>query len=85
MIRFLLIAIVVLLAVRLVWRVLDSVLIAAGSGRRGPSPRAAAVKLQRDPTCGTFVPPDAALSLVDGKTTFYFCSEQCRDEFRKRA
>ena len=83
MIRFLLIAIVVLLAVRLVWRVLDTVLIAAGGGRRSRSPQAA-VKLQRDPTCGTFVPADAALSLADGKTTFYFCSERCRDEFRTR-
>ena len=83
MIRFLLIAIVVMLAVRLVWRVLDAVLIAAGGGSRRP--QAHAVKLQRDPTCGTFVPPDAALSLLDGKTTFYFCSEKCRDEFRKHA
>ncbi len=83
MIRFLLLAIVVLIAARLLWRVLDAVLVAAG-GRPAPGASKRPVKLQRDPVCGTFIPPEGAPSLTSGKTTFYFCSEDCRAKFQLR-
>jgi YHS domain-containing protein len=81
-IRFLLLAILVLIAARLLWRVLDAVLVAAGG--RPPAGARRPVKLQRDPVCGTFVPPEGAPSLTSGKTTFYFCSEDCRSKFELR-
>ncbi|MGE0444319.1 MAG: hypothetical protein AB7P99_03765 [Vicinamibacterales bacterium] len=83
MIRFLLLAIVVLIAARILWRVADAVIVAAGgrpAGQQKPRP----VKLQRDPVCGTFIPPEGAPSLTSGKTTFYFCSEDCRAKFQIR-
>jgi YHS domain-containing protein len=65
---------------------MDGVIEAAGGTRRpcsGRSP-ARAVKLQRDPVCGTFVAPASALSLTNGSTTLYFCSDKCRDEYKER-
>lgn len=54
---------------------------AAAGGRRQPR---TAVKLVRDPVCGTHVAPQSALSLVAGGTTQYFCSPECREKFRSR-
>jgi len=68
---------------RAFWRVVDGVIEAAGGTRRGNgrSP-VRAVKLQRDPVCGTFIAPGNALTATRGTTTVYFCSERCRDEYR---
>ena len=84
MIRVLLIAILVLLVARAFWRLFDSIMEGAGgtSRGRGQSP---AVKLVRDPVCGTFVSPQNAVSLTARGTTHHFCSEQCRTEFRRQA
>ena len=41
-----------------------------------------AVHVVRDPVCGTFVLPEHAVTLVDGRTRLYFCSEACRDKHR---
>ena len=83
MIRFLLLAILVLIAARLLWRVFDAVLVAAG-GRAAAGAKPRPVKLQRDPVCGTFIPAEGAPSLTSGRTTFYFCSEDCRAKFEAR-
>jgi YHS domain-containing protein len=79
-IKILLVAILVLLVARAFWRVVDGILEGAGgrSKRGGSEP----VKLVRDPVCGTYVAPTAALSLSTGGTTHYFCSEQCRSKYR---
>jgi YHS domain-containing protein len=89
-IRFLLIAILLLLIARTVWKVIDSVMEAAGvTAKRGRGPgsprRAPAVRLVRDPVCGTHVAPNASLSLSSGGTTHYFCSQKCRDEFGRHS
>jgi YHS domain-containing protein len=83
-IRFLLIAILLILIARTFWKVMDSVMDAAGvtQKRRGPGAAPRSVKLVRDPVCGTHVAPNAALSLSSGGTTHYFCSQQCRDQYR---
>jgi YHS domain-containing protein len=89
-IRFLLITILVLLIARAFWRLVDGIVEAAGGSSRrqkGGARRdgaAQAVKLVRDPVCGTHVAPRAALSVTADGTTHYFCSEKCRDEFRRR-
>ena len=81
MIRVLLIAIAVLLLARAFWRVVDGILDAAG-GRERSDRRVPPVKLVRDPVCGTFVPPNRALSVTAGGATHYFCSEECRSRYR---
>ena len=75
-------AIVLVLVVRAVWNVLANVFKATTGPRRattrGEPP---AVKLVRDPVCGTYVSPSSAFA--DGKNCF--CSEECRAEFKRRA
>jgi YHS domain-containing protein len=77
-IKVLLIAILVLLIARAFWRVVDGILEAAG----GRESRVPPVKLVRDPVCGTYVAPNPALSLTTGRTTHFFCSEECRSKYR---
>jgi YHS domain-containing protein len=74
--------IVLLLVIRAVWRMVGSMIkVSAGTRRTDASGEPRAVKLVRDPVCGTYVSPDSAIS--DGK--HYFCSEKCRDAYRSQA
>ena len=57
-----------------------------GRGYRGHGGRdgdAASVPLVRDPVCGTYVVREKALTAGSGDRMQYFCSEKCRDEYRK--
>lgn len=55
-----------------------------GAGPQGgPGTGAASVPLVRDPVCGTYVVRAKALTTGSGDRMQYFCSEKCRDEFRK--
>jgi YHS domain-containing protein len=80
--RYVLLAILLILIARAFWKMFDSVMEAAGATprRRRSSP----VKLVKDPVCGTFVAPVAALSLVAKGGTKYFCSDKCRQEYQNR-
>jgi len=42
------------------------------------------VQMVRDPVCGTFVLPDHALTVVEGRARVFFCSDACRDKYRAR-
>jgi len=78
--RALLELIVLLLVVRAVWRAIGSMIAISGGVRRSTASREPqAVKLVRDPVCGTHVSPQTAIS--DGK--HYFCSEKCRNEYAR--
>jgi YHS domain-containing protein len=79
MLRVLLLAILLIVVARLFWRMFDAVIAGARTPGSGNQP---AVKLVRDPVCGTFVKPRAALSLTTAGSTHYFCSEKCKDAFR---
>ena len=81
MIRWLLLGILILLVARAFWRVMDGILEAAGGTSRTRS-RTPGVKLVRDPVCGTYVTPGNAPSLTAKGATHYFCSDQCREQFR---
>ena len=85
MLRVLLLAILLLIVARLFWRLMDSVLAAARGASGGGGGRAPAVKLVKDPVCGTFVAPRNALSLTSGGSTYYFCSEDCRAKYQQHA
>ena len=86
MVRWILLFILLLIVGRLFWRMVDSIIEAAGgTPRTGRAPtRRPSVRLVRDPVCGTHVSPGSAFSLAAGGTTHYFCSEKCRAEFQKR-
>jgi len=79
MLRALLELIVLFLVIRAVWRIAGSVMtMSAGVRRTTPSREPPAMKLVRDPVCGTYVSPETAIS----DRGEYFCSEKCRNEFR---
>ena len=87
LLRYLLILLLGILVFRALGRLLAGLIAGASpdQGRRsGPPERG--VQMVRDPVCGTFLPPDTAVSLAerDGGVR-YFCSERCRDAYRTRA
>jgi YHS domain-containing protein len=83
-IRAILLGILILLIARAFWRLVDGIIQAAGGTSRKPV-KPSAVKLVRDPVCGMHIQPSAALTLAADGTTHYFCSEKCREHFRKTA
>ena len=80
MLRFVLLALLFIIVARVFWRLIDAVI----AGARGESGAAPAVKLVRDPVCGTYVAPRAALSATSGGRTHYFCSEECQRKFSRQ-
>ena len=84
MTRLLLLLILLTIAARLFWRLVDGII----EGVRGQPPatrgQAPSVPMVRDPVCGTFVLPDRAVVLVEGRRQVYFCSDRCRDKYRAR-
>lgn len=84
MIRALLLAVMLFLIARAFWQVVDGMIAALGGADTRQKPRKQAVKLVRDPVCGTYVTPRSALSVTDRSgATYYFCSDQCRAKFRQ--
>ena len=70
---------------RAFWQIVGGVIEAARGPRRSQSGAPTqAVKLVKDPVCGTFVSPRAALSATAFGSTHYFCSEECRATFSRR-
>ena len=55
----------------------------SGQPRQPTSPQPG-VHMERDPVCGTFVVPSGAITIMDGRRRFYFCSAACRDLYRAR-
>ncbi|HEV3142102.1 MAG TPA: hypothetical protein VGY57_16360 [Vicinamibacterales bacterium] len=89
MFRFIVISIILTIALRLI----ASAYSAFMQGLRGEDPRSRrgsskastpSVQMVRDPVCGTFVVPERAVSIADGRSRVYFCSEKCRDAYRAR-
>ncbi|MPY91275.1 MAG: TRASH domain protein [Luteitalea sp.] len=71
-----------LILIRLVWRLVARVRQSlAGATRRSPATAA----LVRDPVCGTHVLPSRAVVLQSGAETKYFCSDRCRQAWRRRS
>jgi YHS domain-containing protein len=81
MARLILWAILIVVLVRAVSRLARGVLEGAGYRRDGGVPGVALVK---DPVCGVFVVPGQALALGSGRDAKFFCSEKCRQAWRKR-
>ena len=86
MTRLALLIVLMVVAARFFWRLVEVMLRGAVSpqpgARRGGPP--ASVKMQACPVCGTFVVPGKAISALSGGAPVYFCSEKCRTEFQSR-
>jgi YHS domain-containing protein len=75
-----------IIVARAFWRLVDGIVDGVNGGRprgNGQVP-SRGVQMVRDPVCGTFVLPDHALTLVDGRARVFFCSDACRDKYRAR-
>jgi YHS domain-containing protein len=70
---------------RAFWRLLDGIVEGASRGSRGSKVPQRGVQMVRDPVCGTFVVADRALTLTDGRDTVYFCSDGCRDKYKRNS
>jgi YHS domain-containing protein len=90
MARFILIAILFIIISRMFWRLVDSFVEGVtGESRQSRQSRMSGapqhgVAMARDPVCGTFVIPERAVTLVNGRTRLYFCSDACRDKYRAK-
>jgi YHS domain-containing protein len=79
-------------AIRAIWKLLQGVMIGMSghAGRRrapgqpASGPPAHGVQMARDPICGTYVVPERAVAIRDGRQAVYFCSEACRDKYRAK-
>ena len=85
MLRFALLLIFFIFLARIFWRIVDSFMEGmTGRTRQQTQVPQHGVQMARDPVCGTFVLPERALTLVDGRTRVFFCSDVCRDKYRGR-
>ena len=86
MLRLVLSAVLLFLVARALLRLIGGVIEAAGGTRPARDGGSiAGTKLVRDPVCGTYVAPGAALSLTSAGSTHYFCSKECRAAFGRTA
>ncbi|MCU1386159.1 MAG: hypothetical protein JWL71_4856 [Acidobacteria bacterium] len=71
---------------RAFWRLVDGIVegVRGGGATRGQVPTRG-VQMVRDPVCGTFVLPDEALMITNGRERVFFCSMACRDKYRRSA
>jgi YHS domain-containing protein len=68
---------------RAFWRLVDGIVEGVSGRPRGAGQvPARGVAMVRDPVCGTFVLPDHALMIADGRARVFFCSAACRDKYR---
>ena len=84
MARFILIFILLLVAARFFWRLVEVVLRGAIGAAAPNSGRPTPVKMQPCPVCGTYVVPGKAISIVSAGAPVYFCSDKCRAEYQSR-
>lgn len=85
MTRVVLFALLLLVAAWAFWRLVDGVIETfGGTTAQRKKRRTSAVKLVRDPVCGTWVSPTNARFVHAGSATHYFCSDECRAKFTSR-
>jgi hypothetical protein len=83
MLRLALFIVLGIIVARAFWRLVDGILEGvSGRPQGGGKVPARGVQMVRDPVCGTFVLPDHALTIVDGRSRVFFCSGACRDKYR---
>jgi YHS domain-containing protein len=81
--RLILFIVLGIFVARAFWRLIDGIVDGARGRRNGQVP-SRGVAMVRDPVCGTFVLPDNARMISDGRARVFFCSDACRDKYRAR-
>ena len=85
MMRFVLILVLSLIVSRMFWRIVAAFRDGISGGQRSSRTPQRGVQMVRDPVCGTFLLPDRAVALTDGRSRIYFCSTACRDKYRAQS
>jgi YHS domain-containing protein len=83
MLRVVLELLLILLVARAFWRVIGGVIQGIAGSEHAVPQRGS--QMVRDPVCGTFVLPERAIVLTDGRGRAFFCSTKCRDAYRVRS
>ena len=81
--RLILFIVLGIFVARAFWRLVDGIVGGIKGAPRGDVP-ARGVQMVRDPVCGTFVLPDQARMISDGRSRVFFCSDACRDKYLAR-
>jgi uncharacterized protein len=84
MLRFVLLLVLSIVISRMFWRVVGSFRDGVAGGQRQPRVPPRGVQMVRDPVCGTFVLPERAVTLIEGRSRVFFCSDACRDKYREK-
>ena len=85
MLRAILELVLIVILGRAFWRLVGGILEGLSGRRPQPTVPERGVAMVRDPVCGTFVLPDRAVALTDGRQRLFFCSTACRDAYRTRS
>jgi uncharacterized protein len=81
MVRLVLFLVLSIFVARAFWRLVDGIVTGVTGGRPRSEMPQRGVQMVRDPVCGTFLLPDRAVTIADGRTRVYFCSNTCRDKY----
>ncbi len=84
MFRIVLFVILSVFVARAFWRMVDGVIEGLSGRPPGKNVQSRGVQMARDPVCGTYVVPDRAVAITDGRRQIFFCSTVCRDKYRAR-
>jgi YHS domain-containing protein len=85
LLRLILFVVLAVFVARAFWRLVDGIVAGvAGRPLGGAGGVPQRVQMVRDPVCGTFLLPERAVMLSDGRTRLFFCSDACRDKYRLR-
>ena len=88
MLEVLLDAILFFVLSRALMKLVGGIMAGVGSKQQGaprsPQTPDRGIQMARDPVCGTFVVPERAVVLTDGRERVYFCSTTCRDQYQAR-
>ena len=83
--RLILFIVLGIFVARAFWRLVDGIVAGVRGPRNSGGVPSRGVAMVRDPVCGTFVLPDHALMITDGRARVFFCSNACRDQYRARS
>ena len=80
--RFILAVLILYLLIRWLWK-------KPTAGSSSPNPDRSATpkteEMRKDPVCGIFITESQAFIMKEKGDTLFFCSEECREQFRKPA
>lgn len=82
-IRLLLLAAVVYILYKVLWKGERLHFFKFPWKRRKPHPQKSLEEMKKDPVCGTYLPENQAIRYKSGGETYFFCSEECQQKFRQ--